>query len=231
METDTKTTMVNALDLWERLEAMRVKAGLPKDRKQIMGENLERIRKAQGISRKTLAELGGMTEVGYGAYERGIKALPLEKIFLYADFLKVPVIDLIGESSETSGCEYLEYRLRRAIKLANLAKFSIYPLNNGTVEMEMYDKREFNKNLNADESGVVFTQWSRVIPIKSIGDFVRIIEKAQEFAIKENITFDNAIKNLLDDVCKKYETEWHKKFDSEIKRGEENDVPDVAQKP
>ena len=213
METDTKTTRVNVLDLWEGLQARKRAYGMPKDRKEILGENLAKIRQARGYSRKTLAELGGMTEVAYGAYERGIKSLPLEKIFLFADFLRVPVIDLIGESSETSGCEYLEYRLRRAIKLANLANFSVYQLNNGTVELDMYDKRE----LNADESGVVFTQWSRAIPIKSVGDFVQIIEKAQEYAIKENFTFDCAIKNLIDVVCKKYEKDWHNKFDSALK--------------
>ena len=226
MKNDSK---VNVLDLWEKQEARRVKYGLPKDRKQILGENLEKIRKAQGYSRKTLAELGGMTEVAYGAYERGVKSLPLEKIFLFADFLKVPVIDLIGESSETSGYEYLNYRLRRAIKLANLANFSVYPLDNGTVELEIYDSREINKKLNADEKGMVSTQWSRVILIKSVGDFVRIIEMAQEKSIMANITFDSAVKTLIDEVCKKYEAEWHKKFDSEIKRHDENDVPDVAQ--
>lgn len=196
---NTKRAFVDVEPLYDRLEALQKEYGIPKTHSQIFSENLEKIRKQKGFTRKKLAEAIGITEIAYGAYERGIRQPPLDKIFILADFLKVAVVDLIGEGEKTSEHKFFEYRLRRATKLANLAGYSLNPLNNGIVELELPGKWSEGKFKDGD---AFFSKWARVIPIKSSDDFVQLMEMAQEKAVKENITFSTALNAILSEADK-----------------------------
>ena len=111
---------------------------MEKTHKQIFGENLERIRKEKGFTRKQLSDFLEMDVNSYGAYERGEKNPPLKKLFKIADYLKVSVIELIGENSESNN-KNIEYRLYRATKLITLCGCSL-DSSNGTIELTLPDK-------------------------------------------------------------------------------------------
>lgn len=191
--------MVDSKPLYERLEAM-------KTREQIFGENLAKCRIAKGYSRKKLADVLGVTEIYYGSLERGVRQPPLEKIFVLADFLKVSVSELVGDTKETLTHNFFDYRIRRATKLANLAGYSVRPLANENLELEIPGERKQNEN--------GFTQWNRIIPFKTLNDFVEIFETAEEKAIQDNITFDTAFKSIINDADKIRKENWQKEIEN-----------------
>lgn len=191
--------MVDSKPLYERLEAM-------KTREQIFGENLAKCRIAKGYSRKKLADVLGVTEIYYGSLERGVRQPPLEKIFVLADFLKVSVSELVGDTKETLTHKFFDYRIRRATKLANLAGYSLRPLANENVELEIPGERKQNEN--------GFSQWNKIIPFKTLKDFVEIFETAEEKAIQDNITFDTAFNSIINDADKIRKENWQKEIEN-----------------
>lgn len=72
-----------------------------KTRAAILGDNLKRIREQKGVTRKQLAGILGIVEDSIGSYETGKKLAPLDKIFKMADYLGVPITDLIGKNGRT----------------------------------------------------------------------------------------------------------------------------------
>ena len=239
MGTDTKTTRVNAVESMERLAAMRKKSKVEPDIKDIIGENLEKIRKSKGFSRKELAEIAGVTDAVIASYECAIRLPPLDKLFAIADALQISIVELTGENSVKSN--HLDYRFRRATKLANLANYSVYPMKDATVELELPSDWKESKTEK------FFSKWTRTISFKSSEDFVGLMEMAQEKAITEDTTFDNAFRKIITDADKIRATESHIKRGEELLDAEkanvpaadksewvaenENDVHDVAQKP
>lgn len=186
------------------------------------GENLERIRKSAGITRKQIAEKIGMTEIAYGAYENGLRQPPLEKIFALADFLAVSVSELIGEDSKTTEHKFFDYRIRRATKFAKLAGYSVTPLANGNVELEIPGERKQNEN--------GFSQWNRIIPFKTLKDFVETFETAEEKAVSENITFDSALQSIINDADKIRENTWREEIENFVQEHGAEKLLDLLKK-
>lgn len=207
--------MVDSKPLYERLEAM-------KTREQIFGENLAKCRIAKGYSRKKLADVLGVTEIYYGSLERGVRQPPLEKIFVLADFLKVSVSELVGDTKETLTHNFFDYRIRRATKLAKLAGYSVTPLANGNVELEIPGERKPNEN--------GFFQWNRIIPFKTLKDFVETFETAEEKAVSENITFDSALQSIINDAVELRENTWREEIENFVQEHGAEKLLDLLKK-
>ena len=59
-----------------------------------LGENVQKLRKAKGLSQEELASLVGIDRVAIGYIEQGIRSPKLETIFFIAKALKVKPKDL-----------------------------------------------------------------------------------------------------------------------------------------
>lgn len=165
---------------------------MEKTRAEILGENLERIRKAQGYSRKTLADVVGVTEIAFGAYERGIRQPPIDKIFTLADFLEVCLTDITGESATTTDERFFKNRFFRAHQLITLAGYRLNPLADDSFELDVYP-RSFWQNHGEAE-------YVPTLQIKNDRDFVAIIEYVEETAIRDNQTFDSIMRKFVGDI-------------------------------
>ena len=175
---------------------------MEKTRAEILGENLEKIRKAKGYSRKTLADVVGITEIAFGSYERGIRQPPIDKIFTLADFLKVPLTDLTGESATTTDERFFKNKFFRAHQLITLAGYRLNPLADGAFELDVFP-RSFNENFDKAE-------WIPTLKIKNDCDFVAIVEHVEETAIRDNETFDSVMRQFLADTGEYYSIQRQK---------------------
>lgn len=183
---------------------------MEKTRAVILGENLERVRKAKGYSRKTLADVVGVTEIAFGAYERGIRQPPIDKIFALADFLKVPLTDLTGESATTTDERFFKNQFFRAHQLITLAGYRLNPLADDSFELDVYPRSFWQ---NHDKAEYVPT-----LQIKNDRDFVAIIEYVEETAIRDNQTFDSIMRKFVVDAGKYYAMQREKYLKSIAER-------------
>lgn len=166
---------------------------------QILGENIEKCRKSLGYSRKTLADVLGVHEMAFGAYCRGVREPSLDKIFKLADFLKVPVAELVGENYLKDGDKYFEWRLRRATRLCTLANYTVECENNGTVSVTLENETFKGSPYEIIENERLMIPAFRndFISIRSREDFVEVVEHVEEKMIEKNSTFDTAFKNFM----------------------------------
>ena len=176
---------------------------MDKTRAQILGENLERIRKEKGYSRKQLADIIGITEIAFGTYERGIRLAPLDKIFELAKFLNVSIIDLTGENPNVEKNIIFDYRYKRAVDITSTdIFFPTTELENGNISVYIPAKVIRNDDgalsFFADESGAV----GYTVNFKDKKIFVDSVEKAEKSAIVNHMTFYQALKNLVENIMK-----------------------------
>lgn len=170
-----------------------------KDKKaiaQILGENLKRIRLEKGVSRKDLAAAIGVIETAYGAYERGERNLPADKIFQLAVKLKVSVADILGENPDAENNKIFEYRLQRAYKMAR--DFLDSMLNakpnfdkEGHIVIHSPEKITY-------ENGVVSGPGDyNSVTFKTKSDFVKVMEQAEYDALRKEISFNQAFRQVI----------------------------------
>lgn len=172
---------------------------MEKTRAQILGENLERIRKEKGFSRKQLAEYLGVNVVAIGLYETGKREPPLDKIFKLATFFEISVSNLIGENDYNAEIpniaaivdkEIFKYRYERAMKIATDARFLV---------QENFDKKIFltppteidTQKGTAGEIkiSVQYNIGFAPVLIKNRADFVQIMEDTESLALFNDMTF------------------------------------------
>lgn len=176
---------------------------MDKTRAQILGENLKRIRKEKGYSRKDLAAVIGVNVDAIGKYETGQREPPLEKIVKLATFLEVSVANLIGDNPNVELDIIFDYRYKRAVDITSTNFFSpTIELKNGKIQVNIPAKVIRNDDgalsFFADESGaLVYT-----VHFKDRKVFVDSVEKAEKSAIFNNITFYQALKNLVENIMK-----------------------------
>lgn len=178
---------------------------MEKTRAQILGENLERIRKEKGYTRKQLADVVGITEIAFGTYERGIRLAPLDKIFKLAEFLNVSIIDLTGENPNIERDRIFEYRYKRAVDITSTdILFPTTESKDGKVTVYIPAKviRGTDGALTfygVDESG----NPDQFVTFRNKRAFIDTVEKAEKAAIEQHITFYQSLKILLDNIIKK----------------------------
>lgn len=166
------------------------------NRLQILAENLERIRKEKGYSRKTLANVLGITEISYSAYERALREPDLSKIFALANYLKVSVTELVGEAEESpDNIRHFKKEFFRATRLANLAGCQLDPTPDGGIALTLIKDLIWKENTAA---GFLPT-----LKIQSDKDFVQIINYIEETAIANNQTFDFVLRQFIHDADSK----------------------------
>ena len=185
---------------------------MDKTRAQILGENLERIRKEKGYSRKQLAEYLGVNVVAIGLYETGKREPPLDKIFKLATFLEISVSSLIGENDYNAEIpnidaivdkKIFEYRYKRSVDITSTdIFFPTTELENGNIRVYIPAKviRNDDGSLSffADESGGI----GYAVNFKDKKIFVDSVEKAEKSAIVNHMTFYQALKNLVENIMK-----------------------------
>ena len=170
--------------------------------KQI-GENLQRARKARGYTRDQVAEVAGVAKTVIGRYETGMILPPIDRLFIIAEFLKVPVATLTGESAITDKIvndAIFEYRLQQAY--SRIEFFLSHPRNDekhfdadGNIlvfvpnEMKYEDGKAFYK---VDEAGNVGNEIAF-----SAKDFVNAVEFAEKLALQTQVTFCAAFRTVL----------------------------------
>ena len=170
--------------------------------KQI-GENLQRARKARGYTRDQVAEVAGVAKTIIGRYETGMILPPFDRLFVIAEFLKVPVATLTGENELTDKIvndAIFEYRLQRAY--SRIEFFLSHPRNDekhfdadGNIlvfvpnEMKYKDGKAFYK---VDEDGSVGNEIAL-----SAKDFVNAVEFAEKLALQTQVTFCAAFRTVL----------------------------------
>ncbi|MBR6012357.1 MAG: helix-turn-helix transcriptional regulator [Selenomonadaceae bacterium] len=172
---------------------------------QILGENIDKCQKALGYSRKQLAQVLGINEISFGCYIRGVREPSLDKIFKLADFLKVPVAELVGENY-LGDDKYFEWRLRRATKLCTLANYTVDCENNGTVNVTLENETFKGSPYEIIENERLMIPAFRndFISIRSREDFVEVVERTEEKMIEKNVTFDSAFKNFMRNFYESY---------------------------
>lgn len=161
-----------------------------KTRAQIFGENLERIRKEKGYSRKQLAAVIGITENFFGKYERGLSLAPLDKIFELAKFLNVSILDLTGENPNIERDKIFDYRYKRAMKIATDARFTIKKLANKEISLTPPNHINIEKGkADGRQISVEYDIGFAPIFIRNKADFVQIIEDTESLALFNDMTF------------------------------------------
>lgn len=153
-----------------------------KDKKtvaQILGENLKRIRLANGVSRKELAEKLGVSQTTIASYENGIKTPMLEKVFLLAEILRVSVVSLTGENDFSDNVpnvdkKIFEYRLQRAIKILQKAECEVE-----TVDGAYLVSFELNF-LHSDDKIFSVKPKKMTLKISDAESLIKMVEKTAE---------------------------------------------------
>lgn len=169
---------------------------------QTVGENLARIRKEKGYTRKDLADILNTGVFLIGSYERGQTLMPLDKIFNLADFFKISVTDLTGDTvysdtpktiGEIVSKKIFEYKLNRYFLMAEKLLGNILPIvqSDGTITVISPERIEYN---NGD---VTFLGKQNAINFKDAKDFVTAMELAESRALYEQISFNQAFRQLV----------------------------------
>jgi len=176
-----------------------------KRRQKIFGENLERIRKERGKSRKELAAAVGVNETSFGAYCVGRHYPSVDKIFILAEILDCSIIDLIGDNPNAEHNKIFKYRMNHAQKILNTANFDF------TLEIYLNGLSDFvRKELEQDFNSIkvsgtkqFYRDGNKIerIPTKkvvfeSLEDFVDIIEEIEMNSIRKNIGFKDEFSNM-----------------------------------
>lgn len=84
-----------------------------------IGRNLERLRKDRKLQQKEIAEMLGISQTAYSAWEKGKNAIPLEKLVTLAKYYQVS-LDMICGFSSSSASKPFQSRADLAASIMNL---------------------------------------------------------------------------------------------------------------
>lgn len=164
-----------------------------KTRAQIFGENLERLRKEKGYSRKQLADVVGIKETSLGQYSRGESLAPLDKIFELAEFLNVSILDLTGENPNIKPKDKIfDYRYKKAMDIAKMLFDFPPPAVDSKGYVTIYVPNQVE---HEDDGTVTFKGAVRPLRFKSAKDFVTVMELAESQALYQS--FVEAFKKIV----------------------------------
>ena len=68
---------------------------------RILAQNVVRLRRAKGLSQEALADVCGLHRTYVGSVERGERNVTLSTLEVFANALRVSVIDLLTEGDDT----------------------------------------------------------------------------------------------------------------------------------
>ena len=154
-------------------------------RAEILGKNLERIRKSKNVSRETLASVLGVTTVSVCLYESGKRLVPLDKIFRAAEYLGVGITEIVGDTA--AGGKGIGRK--HAAGLLALAGFSISPVTGGFALMPPAQIIRENEILVAETS--------EVFKFRAENDIWALVDAAERFAVTHDQTFKAALMDFL----------------------------------
>ena len=99
---------------------------------EIFAKNLRDYRREQGLSRKKLAALSGVSETAINSYEQGIKVAGIDKVEALARALKVPAKNLIAIADNNEWYEKF-FKCGDVLELANIS----YDFHSNSEEFEL----------------------------------------------------------------------------------------------
>ncbi|MBO4224192.1 helix-turn-helix domain-containing protein [Bradyrhizobium neotropicale] len=67
---------------------------------RILAQNVVRLRRAKGLSQEALADVCGLHRTYVGSVERGERNVTLSTLEVFADALRVSVIDLLSKGTD-----------------------------------------------------------------------------------------------------------------------------------
>lgn len=181
-----------------------------KTRAQILGENLKKIIKAKGITRKQLADALDTGVDSIGNYINGKTSPPLDKIFEIADFLKVSVVDLTGNNGYAPtkinidiDNQVFNYRFKRALKMIQDYFGSPLPLVDDSGFITIFYSDEVEYKIDGDGDKIRVSKKNYFPLILRIDEFVNMTEIAERRAFYGEISFEK----VFNDIIKKRELE------------------------
>ena len=159
-----------------------------KNLKITIGENLERIRKDKGKTRKELAEAINVSETTFGAYCVGRNLPPLDKIYTLAVMLDCSIIDLTGDNPRIKGREVYQYRWEHYIGILEKIGFSIEFKDRWAIIKE-------KMNLNITNEGVTLAP----LTTRKFNKFLLtpFMDEVEEFALHNDISLKKAFYELF----------------------------------
>ena len=152
------------------------------------GENLERLCKQKGISRKRLAEVLKVAENSVSAYTLGRRAPSFDRLFLLAEVLNVPMSELLGEAPAVEDKKVFRYRVQHAAKLIQAADF-IPSISSREEPVVLIGA--FQEVIRTDDE--VTLAPATVIKFKNVDDFVNAIEQIELDAVQRDCDFKTAL--------------------------------------
>ena len=165
------------------------------------GENLERIRKQKGITRKQIADCVNVTELTVGKYSRGENMPPLDKVFKIAKFLNVPMADLIGENQDYVNQKIFEYRLQKAWQLTEFLEPTFNYNGISGSDKPKYDEQGRVIVYSAEklkyENGVITEGEGFNALVFSENNFVKVMEQAEHNALYRQTTLNQEFRKIV----------------------------------
>ena len=157
-----------------------------KTRAEILGENLERVRKSKNVSRETLASVMGVGIASVSLYELGKRLPPIDKVFKAAEFLGVGITEIVGDTA-AAGVRGIERK--RAAELLALAGFTTSPAANGFVLIPPAQI--------TCENGMFVAESNEVFKFRAENDVWALVDAAERFAITNDQTFKATLMDFL----------------------------------
>lgn len=169
---------------------------------QTVGENLARIRREKGYSRKDLAALLNVTVQSLSLFERGLKFPAVKTLMQLAEIFNVTTAELTGEKSKEIEDKIFEYRLKRAMELTSPDfMFPAQKLPDGKISIYIPAKVTRDKDgtltfFKADDNDFI----GNTVTFKDDTTFVDVVERAENFAIINYIPFYQALRAVLQNI-------------------------------
>ena len=158
-----------------------------KDFKKKFGENLERIRKERGKTRKELAEAICVNETSLGAYCIGRALPPIDKIYLLAVMLDCSIVDLVGDNPNVKGLKLAKYRLKRSIEILKSIGLSVELVEGCIIIKETQINISDDKITSFPQN--TFKIVDNLLPI--------LVDEIEKFAITQNISLKEAFSTMV----------------------------------
>lgn len=156
-------------------------------------KNLSLIRHKKKITRKQLADALQMTEIAFGAYERG-RIPTIDKVFVICETLECSITDLLGDTEIGKWQKEFRQRFERSKQILAISSCHFEETNGGKIIVSVG-----HGALNyIDKDGNVISMGKRgtlKIIFADKESFVEAVESSEKNVLTKEYAFQNALIN------------------------------------
>lgn len=173
-----------------------------KELSQILGENLKRLRKEKGLSRKQIADKLNVSTMTLSLYERGVNLPATDKLVELSKILECSIDEITGNTAAIDR-KIFQYRYQWAKKMAeNYLHFTnrdLEPNQNGHIVVFTPVRLEYKNGIvssygaNDENGGYV----GNTIGFRTEKDFVEVMERSERDALYQQIPFYKAFRRIV----------------------------------